>query len=131
MNSKKRIAIIEDDQDIVELIKYNLEKIALEVIEAYDGEEGLNLVKTKLPDLIILDLMLPKIDGYEVLRILKKEDILSNIPVVILSAKVFPAAIIKGFKMGVVDYIPKPFSIGELIGKIEELLDTGFTIAHK
>ena len=125
METEKKIMIIENDKDLAELIKYNLEKMGLQVIEAENGEKGLDLARTHNPDLIILDLMLPKIDGFEVLKILKEDKSISEIPVMILSAKVSPSAIIKGFHSGALDYIPKPFSVGELVLKIKNILEKG------
>ena len=120
---KNEVIIIEDDLDIASLLKYNLEKIGVESLLAYDGEEGLRLIKENMPDLIILDLMLPKIDGYAVLAAIKENILLSDVPVIILSAKVTPGAILKGFHMGAIDYIPKPFNIGELVLRVSELLE--------
>jgi DNA-binding response OmpR family regulator len=123
MNDRKKIIIIEDDRDIVKLVKYNLEKLGMEVFEAYNGQEGLDLARGKSADLIILDLMLPQIDGYEVLKNLKEDKNITDIPVIILSAKVSAGAVIKGFQMGASDYIPKPFSIDELASKVKGLLE--------
>jgi two-component system response regulator VicR len=123
MKNKNKAIVIEDDKDIANLLKYNLEKIGVESFLAYDGEEGLRLVKENMPDLIILDLMLPKIDGYAVLSAIKDNIFLSDVPVIILSAKVNPGAIVKGFRMGAVDYIPKPFNVGEFVLRVRELLE--------
>jgi DNA-binding response OmpR family regulator len=119
---KEKILIIEDDRNIARLINHNLAKAGFEVFEAYEGESGLKLVRQLHPHLVILDLMLPQIEGYEVLRILKEDTAVSQIPVIILSAKISPGAIIKGFQMGALDYIPKPFSVGELTTKVSEVL---------
>ena len=109
------------------MVKYNLEKMGMEVFEAYSGQEGIDLARNKSADLIILDLMLPQIDGYEVLRILKEDKNFFDIPVIILSAKVSAGAVIKGFQMGASDYIPKPFSIDELTSKVKEFLGERIT----
>ncbi len=121
-NMNKKILIIEDDKDIARLISYNLGKDGFEIVEAYDGESGLSLADAERPDLIILDLMLPEIDGYGVLNILKKNRSNKHIPVIIISAKVSPGAIIKGFQSGAIDYMPKPFSVGELTFKVRNIL---------
>ena len=127
MKDRKKILIIEDDRDIVRLVKYNLEKLGMEVFEAFNGQEGLDLARDKSADLIILDLMLPQIDGYEVLEALKEDKNILDIPVIILSAKVSAGAIVKGFQMGASDYIPKPFSIDELTSKVKEFLGERIT----
>jgi len=85
--TKAKILIIEDDRDIVEMLKYNLKDQGYETISALDGNEGLKLAKKEQPDLIILDIMLPFIDGFEVCRTLKKDQMTANIPIIILSAK--------------------------------------------
>jgi DNA-binding response OmpR family regulator len=122
LESAKKILIIEDDKDLVELIKYNLEKMGFDSSAAYNGQEGLERTKSEKPDLIILDLMLPVIDGYEFLKIIKEDPAYATIPIIILSAKVSPGAVIKGFRLGAADYIPKPFNVGELISKVKDSL---------
>jgi DNA-binding response OmpR family regulator len=119
MEELKKIIIIEDDKDINELIAYNLRRAGFLVEQAFDGEKGLSMVKKNSPALIILDIMLPKMDGYDFLGKIKKDDSISNIPVIIVSAKNSPGAIIRGFNLGAADYIPKPFNIGELILKVK------------
>ena len=123
MKNNNEVIIIEDDKDIAKLLEYNLERIGVESLLAYDGEEGLRLIKENMPDLIILDLMLPKIDGYAVLEAIKENILSSDIPVIIVSAKINPGAIVKGFRMGAIDYILKPFNVGELILRVSELLE--------
>lgn len=130
MINKREILIIEDDLDIASLLKYNLERIGVESLLAYDGEEGLRLLKENMPDLILLDLMLPKIDGYAVLAAIKENILFSDIPVIILSAKVSPGAIVKGFQLGAVDYILKPFNVGELVLRVSELLEKTNSARH-
>jgi DNA-binding response OmpR family regulator len=124
MNISKKVLIVEDDQDISLLVKHNLQKIGLEVFEADDGAKGLSLVKSLNPDLVILDLMLPSIDGFEFLRQLKRDEESVNIPVIIMSAKTGPGAIIKAFHLGIADYLPKPFNIGELISRVSKIIKT-------
>ena len=108
--SKKKILIVEDEKDLVRLIRYNLEKEHFRVIAAHDAESGLNLARKQKPDLIILDVMLPKMDGLEFLRHLRKE---SQVPVMFLTAKRSEVDRILGLKLGADDYVVKPFSIGE------------------
>ncbi len=124
MNISKKVLIVEDDRDISLLVKHNLQKIGLEVFEADDGAKGLALIKSLKPDLVILDLMLPSIDGFEVLRQLKRDGDGVKIPVVIMSAKTGPGAIIKAFQLGIADYLPKPFNIGELISRVRKIIKT-------
>ena len=109
-----KILVVDDEPNIVELLKYNLENSGYETKEAYDGEEALNMVAKERFDLIILDLMLPKIDGIEVCRRLKRED--SHIPIIMLTAKSSESDKVLGLNIGADDYITKPFSIKELIG---------------
>jgi DNA-binding response OmpR family regulator len=118
-NPKAKILIIEDEKDLVKLIRYNLEKEKYRVLSANDAEAGLTLARKSKPDLIILDIMLPKMDGLEFLRTLRKE---SQVPVALLTAKRSELDRILGLKLGADDYIVKPFSVGELQARIEALL---------
>ncbi len=120
------ICVIDDDKEICELIRITLETRDYKVIEAYDGEKGLNLVKKKRPDLIILDLKLPKMNGYEVLNHLKNSAQFSNIPVIVLTV------LTKGSRksdeewgksMGVEDFITKPFDPLDILKRVRKLLD--------
>ena len=122
MTYAKTIIIIEDDKDIANLLHYNIQRIGVKLLLAYDGEEGLRLIRENMADLIILDLMLPKRDGFDILSIIKEDAVYCDVPVLILSAKINPGAIIRGFRMGAVDYIPKPFNVGELLLKVKEVL---------
>ncbi|MCF6460018.1 response regulator transcription factor [Clostridium sp. Cult3] len=115
-----KILVVDDEPSIVELLKYNLENSGYEIKEAYDGVEALNMVSEERFDLIILDLMLPKIDGIEVCKRLKRED--SHIPIIMLTAKSSEADKVLGLNIGADDYITKPFSIKELIARVNALL---------
>jgi two-component system alkaline phosphatase synthesis response regulator PhoP len=117
--SKGRILIVEDEKDLVRLIKYNLEKENFKVISTGDAESGLIAARKQKPDLIILDIMLPKMDGLEFLRTIRKE---SQVPVVLLTAKRSELDRILGLKLGADDYVVKPFSVGELHARVEALL---------
>ena len=119
---KKEILVIEDEKDLVELIKYNLEKEGFQVLSASNGEEGLRLVQRKRPALILLDLMLPVIDGLEVCRRIKKDHQTAAIPVVILTVKDAEADIVSGLEVGADDYITKPFSPRVLIARVRAIL---------
>jgi DNA-binding response OmpR family regulator len=119
MTLKEKILVVEDEKDLVRLIRYNLEKEKFRVISANDAESGLTMLKKQKPDLVILDIMLPKMDGLDFLRTVRKE---SQIPVVLLTAKRSELDRILGLKLGADDYIVKPFSVGELHARVEALL---------
>ena len=119
---KPRILLIEDDQDMVEAIRLRLEANNYAVLVARDGMEGLNKARTEKPDLIILDIMLPKMDGFNVCRILKFDEKFKNLIIIILSAKVQKSDIERGEEVGAAAYITKPFKSEELLAKIKELL---------
>lgn len=123
--SKGKILIVEDDRDIAGMVEYNLREEGYETLFAFNGEDGVKLAKKESPDLIILDIMLPIIDGFEVCRILKKEQITADIPVIILSAKSQETDKIVGLELGADDYITKPFSPRELIARIRAILRRG------
>jgi len=123
--SKGKVLIVEDDRDIAEMVEYNLKEEGYETVSAFNGEEGVKLAKKESPDLIILDIMLPIIDGFEVCRVLKKEQITAEIPVIILSAKSQETDKIVGLELGADDYITKPFSPRELIARIRAILRRG------
>ncbi len=113
--TKEKILIVEDEKDLVRLIRYNLEKAKYHVTSARDAESGLKLARKSSPDLILLDIMLPKMDGLEFLRTIRPE---LNIPIILLSAKRSEMDRILGLKLGADDYIVKPFSLGELQARI-------------
>lgn len=116
----KKILIIEDEENMVEGLRFNLEARDYVVIAALDGETGLNKANEEQPDLIILDLMLPGINGYEVCKRLKESK--PEIPIVMLTAKSQESDIITGLDLGADDYITKPFSVLELLARINALL---------
>ncbi|OEU71622.1 MAG: DNA-binding response regulator [Desulfovibrio sp. S3730MH75] len=117
-----KILVIEDHHDTIELLKYNLTSSGFEVVTAMDGLKGLALAKSELPDLILLDIMLPEIDGLEVCRRLKQEVATQHIPVVMLTAKGEEVDRVVGLELGVDDYIVKPFSPRELVLRIKAVL---------
>ena len=119
---KAKILVIEDEKDIVELLQYNLEKENFKVLTAANGQKGLDAARKNLPDLVLLDLMLPEIDGLEVCRILKKDPKTSHISIIMLTAKSGETDKIVGLELGADDYITKPFSMKELIARIKALL---------
>jgi DNA-binding response OmpR family regulator len=114
-----RILVIEDEKDIVRLLKYNLEKEGYEVSSAHDGEAGVALARQSKPNLIILDLMLPKLDGIQVCRLLRQE---SQVPIIMLTAKKEEVDRVLGLELGADDYVTKPFSVRELMARIKTIL---------
>lgn len=119
---KKRILIVDDEVHIVELVRVCLEDSDYDIIEAYDGQEALQKAKSEHPDLILLDIMLPKMDGYEVCKALKSVDSTRSIPVVMLTAKGQEVDKVKGFQAGADSYMTKPFSPLRLLTELEERL---------
>jgi two-component system phosphate regulon response regulator PhoB len=119
---KETILVVEDEEDISELIKYNLNREGYNVVCVETGEEGLEKTRQTMPDLILLDLMLPGIDGLRVCKIIKNDSKTEHIPVIMLTAKGEEADIVTGLEMGADDYIPKPFSTKVLIARIRSVL---------
>lgn len=123
MAKKKRILLVDDEVDFVEVLRVRLENSNYEVIVAYDGEEGLERAEREEPDLIILDIMLPKISGFDVCRKLKIDENFKNIPIIMLSVKFQANDVNFSMAMGADAYVTKPFEHKILIEKIRELLD--------
>jgi two-component system phosphate regulon response regulator PhoB len=119
--SKSRILIIEDERALVDVLVYNLTKEGFETIVANDGQEGLRKAQTLLPDLVILDLMLPLMNGLEVCRELKAGERTRSIPILMLTAKAEETDQVVGFSLGADDYVTKPFSVKVLIQRIKAL----------
>ena len=120
--AKTQILIIEDEEDIRELVRYNLERENLAVTEAESGEAGLKSASQKKPDLILLDLMLPGKDGLQICRELKRNEATRDIPVVMMTAKGEESDIITGLELGAEDYIVKPFSPKVMVARIKAVL---------
>jgi len=120
--SPKKILIVDDEADLVETIRFPLEMEGFKVLAAYNGEEGLNQARTEKPDLILLDLMLPKLDGYKICRLLKFDDRYKHIPIFMLTAKTQEKDKILGKETGADEYFTKPFDIDGLIAKIKSNL---------
>jgi two-component system KDP operon response regulator KdpE len=115
----RRILVVEDEQRMVNLIRMNLELEGFQVVEAHTGIDALNAVRTQLPDLILLDVMLPELDGFETLRMLRE---FSSIPVIMLTAKGEEDDRVRGLELGADDYIPKPFAPRELVSRVRAVL---------
>lgn len=113
----KRILIVEDEKNIVDILSFNLSKEGYETLEAYDGEAGLQLALEQNPDLILLDLMLPKMNGFDVCRSLRREN--RSTPVIMLTAREEETDKVLGLELGADDYITKPFSVRELLARVK------------
>lgn len=121
-NEDTRILLVEDEQDLLELLRYNLAREGYEVETTMSGEEALSLVRAKLPSLILLDLMLPGMDGLEVCRTLKSREHTASVPVIMLTARGEESDIVRGLELGADDYLPKPFSPRVLLARIRAVL---------
>jgi two-component system phosphate regulon response regulator PhoB len=124
---KERILIVDDEEDVLELVRYNLDKNGYRVETATTGEEALVKARTQLPDLMILDLMLPGIDGLEVCKNIKRDVKTQNIPIIMLTAKGEEADIVIGLELGADDYVTKPFSPKVLVARVRRLLHRTIT----
>ncbi len=120
--AKETILVVEDEEDIRELLKYNLEKEGYQVIGAATGEEALKTMRGRLPDLMLLDLMLPGLDGLEVCRRIRVEPQTRHLPIIMLTAKGEEADIVTGLELGADDYITKPFSPRVLLARLHAAL---------
>ncbi len=118
----RTILAVDDERDIVDLLAYNLEREGFAVIRSYDGSKALETARLKVPDLILLDLMLPGISGLDICRILRSTPETAAIPIIMLTAKAEEVDKIIGLEMGADDYITKPFSVKELIARIRAVL---------
>lgn len=114
-----KVLVVEDDRTLLEVLQYNLTKEGYDVLTASDGAEGLETARSNKPDLVILDVMLPKIDGYEVCRILRKE---MTMPILMLTAKIEETDRVVGLEVGADDYVTKPFSMRELMARVRAML---------
>ncbi|MFO7865619.1 MAG: response regulator [Candidatus Aminicenantes bacterium] len=122
----KLIAVVDDEPDILELVSIHLEKNGYRSLEFLNGESFIEFLKSSLPDLIVLDLMLPDMDGLEICKYLKKQEHLASIPVIMLTAKGEEVDKILGLELGADDYVTKPFSPKELISRIRAVLRRGY-----
>ena len=120
--AKETILVIEDEKNIAELVKYNLEQEGFRVLTATKGDSGLDQARKSKPALIVLDLMLPEIDGVEICKILKQDYKTASIPIIMLTAKSQEADKVLGLELGADDYITKPFSPRELVARIKAVL---------
>lgn len=123
--SKKKIVVIEDEPDILEVLSYNLKREGYEVTTVMDGTRGLELIRQQAPDLVLLDLMLPGIDGVEVCSAIKKDPRTQSTLIVMVTAKGEESDIVLGLGVGADDYISKPFSPRELVARVKAVLRRG------
>jgi DNA-binding response OmpR family regulator len=119
---KAQILIVEDDRSLADVLDYNLRQDGYETLVAYDGQDGLRQAKLRAPDLIVLDLMLPLVDGLEICRRLRADPVTRNVLVLMLTAKSEETDQVAGFSVGTDDYVPKPFSVKVLLERIRALL---------
>lgn len=116
MSDPKTVLIVEDEKNIVDILRFNLQRAGYQTLEAYDGEDGLAQAVSANPDLILLDVMLPKKNGFDVCRALRDQG--SSVPVIILTAREEEADKVLGLEIGADDYITKPFSMRELVARV-------------
>jgi DNA-binding response OmpR family regulator len=119
---KQVILIADDDEDILQLVGFRLERSGYTVIKARDGEEAIEAAKKQVPDLAVLDVRMPKFDGYEVTRALRADEATRRVPVILLTAKVQDGDVQRGFDAGADDYVRKPFSPQELRSRVQAIL---------
>ena len=125
MVARETVLVVDDERDILELVKYNLDKEGYQVTAVATGEDALLAARSKLPDIIVLDLMLPGVDGLEVCRRLKADPTTRGIPIVMLTAKGDEADVVAGLELGAADYVTKPFSPRVLTARIRAALRRG------
>jgi len=120
--ANKKVLIVDDEPDIVDSIKFNLELENIQTIEAYDGEEALSKAQKENPDLILLDIMLPKLNGYKIARLLKFDESYKHIPIIMLTARTQQTDIELGEKTGADEYVTKPFDMDTLVALVKSYL---------
>lgn len=123
--SGERLLVVDDEEDILELLRYNLEREGYSVVTALSGEEAVDRARSDAPDLILLDLMLPGMNGLDVCRILSRDERTQSIPIIILTARAEEADIVAGLELGADDYISKPFSPRVVLARVKTVLRRG------
>jgi DNA-binding response OmpR family regulator len=122
-NSDQPVVLVaDDDEDILELITFRLERSGYTVVQAHDGEEAWNLAQARPPDLAVLDVMMPKLDGFELTRRLRAKPETERVPIILLTARAQDADVQQGFEAGADDYLRKPFSPQELRARVQAIL---------
>src|ERR1044071_7068253 len=122
---RSKILVVDDEPEAVELVEFNLKQAGYTVVTAADGTEALTKSRASLPDLIVLDLMLPEINGLEVCKMLRRDPVTAAIPIIMLTAKAAEIDRVLGLELGADDYLTKPFSPRELVLRIQKLLQRG------
>jgi len=120
----RKILVVDDERHIVRLVEVNLQRAGYDVVTAYDGVEALEKVKAEKPDMIVLDVMMPRKDGFEVLQDLQGNPAMADIPVIMLTAKAQDADVFKGWQSGVSSYLTKPFNPRELLTFVERIFQS-------
>jgi two-component system phosphate regulon response regulator PhoB len=120
--TEKLITIVEDEEDIVKLVSHHLKREGFKVKEFHNGRDFLSYIESVVPDLAVLDIMLPGIDGLEICRILKNKSTTASVPIIMLTAKASEADVVVGLELGADDYIVKPFSPRELVARVKTVL---------
>jgi two-component system alkaline phosphatase synthesis response regulator PhoP len=124
LTSNKRILVVDDERHIVRLIQVNLEREGYQVLTAFDGKDGLQKAKGEKPDLVVLDVMMPYMDGFEVLKSMKADPVTAEIPVIMLTAKAQDADVFRGWSSGVDCYLTKPFNPMELLTFVRRIFQS-------
>lgn len=117
-----RVLVADDEPDVRELVVYRLRRAGYEVVEAVNGEDALRLALEDVPDLVVADVMMPRIDGYELTRRLRAEEATKHVPVILLTARTQEADVSQGFEAGADDYLKKPFNPDELVARTRAVL---------
>src|SRR3954470_3307897 len=131
MSTKAKILVVDDEPDALELIGFNLKNAGYEVITAENGTEALKKARGFLPNLVLLDLMIPEVDGLEVCKILRRDPTTASIPIIMVTAKAAELDRILGLELGANDYVTKPFSPRELVLRVKNLLTRGGPVEEK
>src|SRR5512135_1396204 len=118
----RRILVVDDDKQITRLVAIYLEKAGFSVLTAFDGENALRVIRHERPDLVVLDLMLPKQDGWEITRLIRVDEHLATIPILMLTARVEDTDKILGLELGADDYLTKPFNPREVVARVRAIL---------
>lgn len=123
--NRKKIVVVEDEPDIVDVVSYNLKREGYRVVSVGRGDEGLNVIREQSPNLVILDLMLPGMDGLSICQQMKSDPMVRDIPIIIISAKGEESDVVIGLELGADDYLSKPFSLRELLARVKAVLRRG------
>ncbi len=123
--SNERILVVEDERDLREVLSYNLSREGFQVSVASTGSDGLQRARSQKPDMILLDLMLPDVDGLEICRLVRQDPQISRTPIIMLTAKGEETDVVVGLGVGADDYMPKPFSVKELVARVKAVLRRG------